>query len=60
MWWRLVLFNVFSFFLFPLGYLRQILVYTNVTDVGVTPATVASLQQSREESVALETHYLTL
>lgn len=54
------MFNVFSFFLFPLGYLRQILVYTNVTDVGVTPATVASLQQSREESVALETHYLTL
>lgn len=37
------LFNVFSFLLFALEYIRQILVCTNVTEAGVTPATVASL-----------------
>lgn len=33
----------FLSYYFPLGYLRQILVCTNVTEVGVTPAAVASL-----------------
>lgn len=34
----LILFDIFPFLQFPLDYLRQILVFMNITDVGVTQA----------------------